>query len=833
MKIYNLKPILIVLVLISSQIYAQVIDLKKQDWALVNASSTITLSNSNPSDVHLSLFEAGIINDPFYGNNEDSIKWVGVQDWIYSSNIIIDSMMMNKKSAKIYFDGLDTYAEVYINDSLILKADNMFIGWEVDIKNFLHHDKNSIKIKFTNPKKINKQKANSFEYRLPDERAFSRKAAYQFGWDWGPEIITMGIWKDAKIVFEDEPKIIDLFIKQKSISTKVAVVEVNVEINSIDFDSIDLNLFSNEILKIEKTVALTKGVNNFSFPVEINKPKLWWPNGLGEQNIYKFKAVISNKDEIKDIKIAKTGLRNAEVIQETDSIGTSFFFRINGIDVFAKGANYIPQDNFLSRVKYSDYEKVINTAVESNMNMLRVWGGGIYENDEFYDLCDEKGIMVWQDFMFAGNMYPNDSGFLQSIKTESTQNVKRLRNHPSIVLWCGNNEISEAWHNWGWQQSYSWTEQDSTELWENYITIFEEILPSIISEYSPGSFYWPSSPSNGWGREKAYLKGDVHYWGVWWGKEPFKKYNEKVGRFMSEYGFQGMPDMKTIESFAETEDMHFNSDVMKSHQKHPFGWENIQEYLARDYPDPENFDQLVYLSQLMQAEGIKIAIEAHRRAKPYCMGTLYWQLNDCWPVTSWSSVDYYGRWKALQYFVKKAYEKYLISFEQNNQDLQVYFISDDNSPLKAGLKWKIIDFDGNTILRGNQSISIDQNSSTIAKVFSKEVVESWRSLNDKILVVEVFSNNKKIASATKIFINAKNLKLSTENIEYELSVNKGSYLLRIKTESFVKGLQISCLEDGFFSDNYFDLVPGEIKEISFKTKSVTINKDSFKFTYLK
>ena len=818
--------------MLSGQIRAQTIDLKKQDWKLVNSISEINLFHADPSDVHLSLLEAGIIEDPFFGDNETKLQWIGEQDWTYSSNFIIDSMMMKKKSAIICFEGLDTYTDILINDSLVLQADNMFIKWEVDIKRYLRHGKNSIKIKFTNPQKINKLKAKSLVYKLPDDRAFSRKAAYQFGWDWGPELVTMGIWRDAKIFFKDKPEISDLFINQKFISKKTAEVEIVIEVNSWNNDSLGLKIFLNDLLKINKKLKVTKGINKFNLPLQIKNPKLWWPNGLGEQNINKFKVEVSNNNKIEDVKIVKTGLRNAEVIQEKDSIGTSFFFRINGIDVFAKGANYIPQDNFLSRVKYSDYEKIINTATESNMNMLRVWGGGIYENDEFYDLCDEKGIMVWQDFMFAGNMYPNDTNFLESIKTEAIQNIKRLRNHPSIVLWCGNNEISEAWHNWGWQKSYSWTEHDSTELWSNYQNIFENILPKIVEVHSPGTFYWPSSPSNGWGRDKAYTEGDVHYWGVWWGKELFEKYNEKVGRFMSEYGFQGMPDLRTINSFSNEEDLDIDSEVMKSHQKHPFGWENIQEYLNRDYPNPENFEQLVYLSQLMQAKGIKQAIEAHRRAKSICMGTLYWQLNDCWPVTSWSSVDYYGRWKALQYYVKKSYEKYLISFMQNNQDIQVFFISDDTNAFQADLNWKLIDFDGNIISKGNQLINIDKNSSSIIKIFNEADMNKWEPFDNKILMVEVFNNKEKLTSASKIFTNTKNLNLQSAKPEFELSQTKGTYTLRFKTTNLKKALQINCSEDGIFSDNYFDLIPGENKEISFKTESSSLSEDDFKFNYL-
>jgi len=587
-----------------------------------------------------------------------------------------------------------------------------------------------------------------------------------------------------------------------------------------------------DLVYLQKVIKLKKGPNHFSFPIKIENPKLWWPNGMGEQNLYEFKVSILKSGKVFDEKSVTIGLRSVEFVQEKDSIGESFFFRINGQDVFAKGANYIPQDNFLSRISKSDYEQIIETAAKSNMNMLRVWGGGIYENDEFYQLCDEKGIMLWQDFMFAGNMYPDDTTFLQNIRTEAAQNVKRLRNHPSIVLWCGNNEIKEAWNSWDWQKSYNWSEQDSSRLWNNYLDIFEKILPGIVNEYSTGTFYLPSSPSNGWGRDIAYKEGDVHYWGVWWGKEPFEKYNEKVGRFMSEYGFQGMPDQKTIERFTIPSDLDIDSEVMKAHQKHPFGWENILEYLERDYPQPENFGQLVYLSQLMQAKGIKTAIEAHRRAKPYCMGTLYWQLNDCWPVTSWSSVDYFGSWKALQYFVKKAYNKYLISFEENETGLEVFFISDDTNAIEANIKWRLIDFDGNNISDGKREVSINKNSSTIVEFWNEKELKKWRPLESKVLIVDVFNNSQKLSSAIKIFAKAKSLTLHTDNPKFEIEKTKDGYLLSFKSTSFIKGMQINCSEDGFFSDNYFDLLPGKEKKITFKTNSAILKKDNFSFIYL-
>ncbi|PLW94935.1 MAG: beta-mannosidase, partial [Marinilabiliales bacterium] len=460
-----------------------------------------------------------------------------------------------------------------------------------------------------------------------------------------------------------------------------------------------------------------------------------------------------------------------------------------------------------------DYKRLIQDAKKSNMNMLRVWGGGIYEKDLFYEFCDEHGIMVWQDFMFACNLFPGDSQFVENVKNEAIDNIRRLRNHPSLVLWCGNNEIDEAWHNWGWQKQFEYSMEDSTEIWNNYLYLFEEMLPGLVKKYNPEIPYWPSSPSTGWGRDEAYETGDVHYWGVWWGRKPFEKYEEKVGRFMSEYGFQGMPDMKTIESFTEPNDRNLGSEVMDVHQKHPFGWVAIQEYMEQDYKVPESFEDYVYVSQLLQAKGIKTAIEAHRRVKPYCMGTLYWQLNDCWPVTSWSGIDYYGRWKALQYAVQRTYKTYLISFEEKNEDLAIYVVSDSITDINASLNWKLMDFNGKSLYAGQKEISIQKNSSEIyAEVGFAEFTEIRPGM---LLNAELWTENRLLVSAQHYFEKPKNLVLLPVSIQMEVKVVNEKYLIELTSETLAKDVCLRTTADGFFSDNYFDMMPGQKRIIYF------------------
>ncbi|MEZ5195503.1 MAG: glycoside hydrolase family 2 protein [Bacteroidales bacterium] len=567
-----------------------------------------------------------------------------------------------------------------------------------------------------------------------------------------------------------------------------------------------------EIIHQSKT-KLKQGKNSISTDFTIANPKLWWPKGLGDQFLYQFNFKIQT-NQATDNHNLKIGLRTIELVQEPDSTGSSFYFSVNGTPVFMKGANYIPQDNFLSRVSDEKYLETIQSAVDANMNMLRVWGGGVYEKDIFYNLCDEKGILVWQDFMFACNMYPGDEEFIENVKQEASQQIKRLRNHPCIAIWCGNNEVDEGWHNWGWQKALNYSKEDSTEVWNNYLKIFEDVLPSTIITYSPYIPYVPSSPKIGWGHEEALTQGDMHYWGVWWGEEPFGVYEEKVGRFMTEFGFQGFPNLQTLDSCLLKDDLSLSSVALQNHQKHPRGMELIQTYMEREYKVPENFDHYTYVSQLLQAYGIKKALEAHRRAKPYCMGTLYWQLNDCWPVISWSSVDYYNRWKALHYFARDTFKDYLISFEERNDSLFVFVASDKLETIKADLDLKILDFKGEEQWTNSQIVEIGANSSNT--YFMKKI--SRFSKKDCLFTASLLSEGNELASNKYYFLPTKYLNLPEPKIEKKIVETEGGFRIILSSGHLAKNVFLSIDKDGFFSDNYFDLLPGEEKQVNFISK---------------
>jgi beta-mannosidase len=519
--------------------------------------------------------------------------------------------------------------------------------------------------------------------------------------------------------------------------------------------------------------------------------------------------------KIIDNKELKIGLRTIELVQEKDTFGTSFYFKLNGKSVFMKGANYIPQDSFIPKQTPSSYNELVQNARKANMNMLRVWGGGVYADDEFYNTCDANGILVWQDFMFACAMYPGDEKFVENVKQEVIDNVNRLQNHPSIALWCGNNENDEGWHNWGWQKQFNYSKADSTQIWNDYKKVFHEMIPKTLDSLlsKEKNLYWPSSPSIGWGRKESLTQGDSHYWGVWWGKEPFEMYKKKVGRFMSEYGFQGMPNMETLKKVLTKEDFNFTSEAFKNHQKHLTGFETINEYMARDFPVPTSMEKYNYVSQLLQAHGMKTAIEAHRLAKPYCMGSLYWQLNDCWPVTSWSTLDYYGNWKAAHYQVKESFAPILLAVTENADGYSIIGSNDNLKAISGTLAVKLIDFSGKEIWSATKVCTLDVEKSTNCLQISNAELPKYEK--EKTVLIIEFTSNQKKTIAHHYFVKPKELQLKKPTIEIKIV---GETLIELKTNTLAKNVYLQA-NDALFEENYFDLIPGIPKII--KTQKPT------------
>jgi beta-mannosidase len=515
----------------------------------------------------------------------------------------------------------------------------------------------------------------------------------------------------------------------------------------------------------------------------------------------------------------RIGLRTVEVVQEPDSAGKSFYFKVNGVPVFMKGANYIPQDNFLARVTPEHYEHILESVKDAHMNMIRVWGGGIYEDDLFYELCDEKGLLVWQDFMFACAMYPGDAAFLENVRQEAIDNVRRLRNHPSLALWCGNNEILGAWEGgWKEQVTSSQGEEVAAQLWQAYDSLFHHLLPAVVEAEDPGRFYWSSSPSAGTGEPENQLAGDMHYRGVWWGKEPFGRYREHIPRFMSEYGFQSFPELSSVARFARPEDYDIHSEVMRAHQRSSIGNDTIVAYMEQHYRRPKDFPAFLYVGQLLQAEGIRLAMEAHRRNMPWCMGSLYWQINDCWPVASWSGIDYYGKWKALHYFARDAFAEFLLSPQVEEEQLRVYIVSDRLEEAPASLHLRLMNFKGKLLWEQEQPITVAPNQSRVYVEAALAEVMGKADLEKVVLHARLTVTGSPAVENFLYFVPPKALDLPHTDIELEVDPAEEGYRLLLRSDRLAKNVCLQLPEhEGFFSDNYFDLLPDTEKIVYFRT----------------
>lgn len=806
---YMFKKIFLFLILICCTVSAQTSyrNLSSENWTFNKQNEVKKHKASIPGTVHTDLFQNQLIPDPFFGANEKQLQWIENENWEYETHFTLSESELKNQNIDLEFEGLDTYATVFLNGKVVLEADNMFRKWTIFAKSHLKIGTNHLKIIFHSAVQKGKEEAKKLSYTLPEkERVFVRKAQYQFGWDWGPRFVTAGIWKKVQLKFWNSAKIENIKYSQIELNDKKAILEFITEIYVSKVKTIQL-----KINEKSETFNLKKGKNRIQMQYEITNPKLWWCNGLGDANLYPFTVEISQKNQFLDTKKLNIGLRTIELIQEKDQVGKSFYFKLNGKSVFMKGANVVPPDSFLPRVFDSTYFSLVENAKKANMNMLRVWGGGVYFDDAFYEACDANGILVWQDFMFACSMYPGDEKFVENVKQEVIDNVNRLQNHPSIAIWCGNNENDEGWHNWGWQKQFNYSKADSTQIWNDYKKVFHEMIPQTLDSLLPKekNIYWSSSPSIGWGRKESLLQGDSHYWGVWWGKEPFEIYEKKVGRFMSEYGFQGMPNLETLQKVMNNEDLNFTSEAFKNHQKHPTGYETINEYMERDYVVPKDFEDYAYVSQLLQARGMRIAIEAHRRAKSYCMGTLYWQFNDCWPVTSWSSLDYYGNWKAFHYQAKRSFENVLLSAEVTDSEIYKFFVINDGMQNYAGeLQAEIRNFNGQLLWQRSSYCKSDASSNVSAILLPFPSLKEFDTQNSYLKMEFISDDN--CWESSFFFEKPKNLKLSKPNIQIRTI---DEVTIEISSDVLAKDVFLSSENQVFFGDNYFDLLPNEKRVI--------------------
>ncbi|MEC0210680.1 glycoside hydrolase family 2 protein [Paenibacillus ehimensis] len=808
-------------------------------WSFKNSRAEDWMPAQVPGCVHMDLLKNGKIDHPFYGMNESKLQWIDKQDWEYRTTFDFPEELRSAKRVELVFAGLDTYADVWVNDRLVLSADNMFREWKTEVKSLLKERGNVIRVCFRSPVGEDLPKLKRLGYALPATNdqsdvgelgeskvsVFARKAPFHYGWDWGPRFVTSGIWREVRLVGWQGNRILDVFMEQVKVTQAEARLKAHVELEAA-MPGVRVVRISSDTQTWEREVMVSAGVNTVEVDLQIDQPKLWWCRGLGEPERYTFQVELIEGDVIQAVKSVQTGLRQVRLVTEPDEKGSTFYIELNGVPVFAKGANHIPNDSFVTEVTYERYKHEIVSAVDSNMNMLRVWGGGIYEEEAFYDLCDEYGLLVWQDFMFACSMYPGDEAFLHNVQAEAEYNIRRLRNHPCIALWCGNNEIDSAWAHydenggWGWKKDY--TEQQRKQLWADYEAVFHRILPEAVEAFAPGAAYWPSSPLcalTGNIEQHAYptsTRGDTHYWGVWHAVEPFENYNVKVSRFVSEYGFQSFPEYKSVRTYAEEEDLMLESPVMLAHQKNNRGNQLIQEYMDLYMKQPKDFPSFLYMSQILQAEAIRTAIEAHRRKKPFCMGSLYWQMNDCWPVASWAGMDYYGRWKAMQYHVKRSFKDISLSLYDNGAgNIEVYVISDRLADLFGDLTVKLLTFGGSELKTASLPVSVTANTGRM--VFSVAKTE-WLADADPtqvVLLAELKTEGLVLDRKEHYFVKDKELTLAKPRIRVQELLGGPEPELWLETDVLARQVWISTETEGRFSDNFFDLIPGVPRKVTF------------------
>lgn len=813
-------------------------------WQFREAGTGDWLPATVPGTVHTDLLAAGKIADPFYRTNERDLQWIDKKEWEYRIFIEIDDATLVEDHIELAFAGLDTFAEVSFNGVLVLRTDNMFRRWVVDVKEHAKAGQNELRVLLRSPVAEGLKALEANGYPLPavvdwseigglgDKHVsmFVRKAGYHFGWDWGPRFVTSGIWRPVSLKAWSGIRIAGFSIVQDQVSSASAELTAVFEIYADSAGPATLAVHSPDDTSVAATtrVMLSPGANSAKICFKITNPRLWWSNGLGTPALYRFEGRLVT-DAATDSYSLRTGLRSLKIVQQPDAEGISFAVELNGVPVFMKGANYIPNDSFLPRVTKADYQRVVQSAVAAHMNMLRVWGGGIYEDDAFYDLCDENGILVWQDFMFACVMYPGGKDFLNNVRAEAADNIRRLRHHPCIALWCGNNEIDMAWQQgipgggWKWKENY--TETQRAEIWAAYTTIFHEILPRAVAINDPQRFYWPSSPVAAWDGKTARhadittkkQSGDIHYWGVWWAQMPFSIYRQRIGRFMSEYGFQSFPEMRTIEAYTVPEDHDILSEVMKAHQRSYIGNGTIKTYMERDYKVPADFRQFLYVGQVLQAEGVRVAMEAHRARMPFCMGSLFWQINDCWPVASWSSIDYYGRWKALHYFARKSFAPELVTSSCEDGMVQVSVVSDRLESTPAELTLRMMDFYGTILKTVKRRLRLRSHAAQIAFKESVESLLAGVRPDSVVMRASLTVARGVVAEDLLYFRPVKELALPAATPQMRIKPLGNEFAVGLTAPVLVKNLYLDVDGDGgFFSDNYFDLLPRRTKVVHYK-----------------
>jgi len=806
-------------------------------WKMKDTRRKRWISAQVPGSVFTDLLREGLMEDPFYRDNEDRTLALSYNDYEYTRDFNISGDLLKHDRIFLCCEGLDTLTEIRINGNLITRTNNMHRSYEFDVKKVLREGSNNIHILLFSPTRFieRKQKENPLWKRINDIVLpgfyHLRKAHCMFGWDWGPKIPDSGIWRNISLKFLDDARLGNIYISQNHQANRVKLdIKIDFEVWSQGEFNLEVTVMPPGGKRICKAKKLNCLKDYCTIPVEVSDPRLWWPNGCGKQYLYKILVSLKKNNGVLESREFKTGLRKLGIRQEYDRWGRSFEFEINGIPIFARGADYIIEDNLMSRYSYKRTENLIKDCAEANFNCIRVWGGGIYPDDDFFNLCDQYGIIVWQDFMFSCSIYPVDKEFIGNVEQELECNIKRIRNHPSLGLWCGNNEVE-------WiidmidKQSFIGEpiRKDMLPLpmkmiKKMYSRLFEDIIPKAVKKYDPDRFYWPSSPSSGgkFDNPNEENRGDVHCWDVWHGLKPFSYYSRYYFRFTSEYGFQSFPGIKTVESFTVPEDRNIFSYIMEKHQKNASANGKILNYLSETFKYPKDFESLLYTSQLLQAEAIKYGVEHWRRNRGRCMGSIYWQLNDCWPTASWSSIDYYGRWKALHYYAKRFYAPVLISAVNEDTKVNIYVVNDTMESIKGVIEWRLINNERGVMRKNKQNTAVD--SMKAEDCISLDLKDMINKNNIRNIYLEFSFNTggRDASSGSLLFVKPKHFNFLNPDIKATINEIGDRFIITLDSRTYAKSVELDLKKtDCKFSDNYFDLSAGNTKEVIIDKSSMS------------
>lgn len=780
------------------------------DWQFRAKPDGDWSSGTVPGGVYTDLLAAGDIPDPYVEDNELDVQWVGRTDWEYRREFEVDTVLLGHDRVVLHCDGIDTVATIRINGMEVGTTANMHRTYEFSVGDALTSGTNEITVEFQSPVEYGVQRREEYPHDVPvteypieqPARNFIRKAQCHYGWDWGPCLPTVGIWQDIELLAFSEPRITHVKPRQDHDGEDVALTTVvGVDAPAEGAYDVTVSVAGTEYTEQQD---IESGVSELEITTVVDDPDLWWPRGYGDQSLYDLTVTIDGADE----QTRRIGFRDLRVVRDPDDQGgESFYFEVNGEPIFAKGANWIPMDALYGGVSTDRYDQLLESAAEANMNTIRVWGGGYYENDYFYDRCDELGLLVWQDFMFACSMYPADEPFVENVTREVTDQIRRLASHPSIALWCGNNE-NEMMQQWEIFET-----ADTEVLLEEYESLFKTAIADVVAREDPTRLYWPSSPSSGIEATdpQASERGDVHYWDVWHGGKPFADYLTVRPRFVSEFGYQSFPSTELLSTVIPTDSFNPTAPLMEHHQRHPDGNGLILSRMADHFRIPFDFADFVRLSQIQQGIAIKTAVEHWRRQKPYSMGAIFWQLNDLWPVASWSSIEYGGRWKALQYVSKRFFDELLVSFHDDPgaDVLELWVTSDATEAIEGTVLVEVIGFERGVIETRTVPVDLDPHESTALETFTPEVVETD---TDAYMLRATFDGDGYSHRNHAFFEPYKALALPETTLE--TTVEDGTVTVESDSAALFVSLDIGTLP-GHFGDNYFHLAPGERRTVSY------------------